>query len=233
MRAFVESTSWVFVLGATLMWVATSEAAPWVAKTLGADPMLAWFIAVLAVVALPLVVVAGTILRREGRPTAPVLWRQRLRFRPMTSTDRRIALRGIGVVALTSAPLSGLLVALYGLEALHPSFLGELPLGPERRWLLAAWFPFWIINILGEEILWRGIVLPRQESSFGPRAWAFNAVGWGLFHVAFGWMMLVMVLPILIVLPRAVQRTSNSWVGVCIHAALNGPSFVIVSLGLL
>lgn len=232
MKDFVSSATWVFVLGAILMWFANHSAAAWIAATLGADPLLAWFLAVLAVVALPLVLVAGLILKREGSCFTVLSWQERLRFQTMTAQDGQTALIAIGTVALGSAPIAALLYSVYGPEALEPPFMGAGPLGPNRLWLLLAWFPFWIVNIMGEEILWRGIIQPRQEKTYGSRAWMVNAVGWGIFHVAFGWKLLVMLIPILIVLPWTVQKTANSWTGVLIHAVLNGPSFVAISLGL-
>ena len=232
MRAFVSSATWVFVLGAFLMWFANHSAAGWIATTLGADPLLAWFLAVLAVAAIPLAFVAGLILSREGYAFTALYWRERLRFQTMTAPDWRAALIAVGAVALGSTPIAVLLYSIYGPEALEPPFMGTIPLEPDRLWLLLAWFPFWIVNILGEEILWRGIVQPRQEKIYGSRAWMINAAGWGIFHIAFGWKLLVMLIPILIVLPWTVQKTANSWTGIFIHAVLNGPSFIAVSLGL-
>jgi len=36
----------------------------------------------------------------------------------------------------------------------------------------------------------------------------------------------------LFILPYIVQRRRNSWVGVAIHAGVNGPGFVAVAFGL-
>jgi len=40
-----------------------------------------------------------------------------------------------------------------------------------------------------------------------------------------------MLLPLSLILPYAVQRTGNTWVGVILHAAVNGPAFVAISMG--
>ena len=114
-----------------------------------------------------------------------------------------------------------------------PSFMSFEPLTRGRYWLLGVWFPYWILNIMGEEILWRGVMLPRQEVAFGKYAWIVQALGWGLFHVAFGWELLLTLLPILIIQSYVVQKRKNSWVGVVIHGGLNGPSFVAIALGVL
>eukprot|EP01084_Bolivina_argentea_P125403 222196_1 len=67
------------------------------------------------------------------------------------------------------------------------SFLKFDPLTPGRHWILAVWIPFFFVNIMGEEILWRGIMFPRQELYFGKYTWIVHGVGWFLFHIAFGW----------------------------------------------
>jgi hypothetical protein len=132
-RAFVSSATWVFVLGAFLMWFANHSAAGWIATTLGADPLLAWFLAVLTVVVLPLAFVAGLILRREGYAFTALSWRERLRFQTMTAPDWRAALIAFGAVPLGSAPIAVPLSSIYGPEALHLPFMGTAPRSSRSR----------------------------------------------------------------------------------------------------
>lgn len=232
MRAFFDSGSWVFVLGAALMWVANQPAPEWVDKIFDTDPLLSWFLCVLAVVVIPLGLAAGLVLRQEGTVLESRIWRDRLRFRPMTSDDWRATLIAVGAVALGSAPIAAVLLLAQGEESFHPPFMGGVPLGDDRLWLLLAWFPFWVVNIMGEEILWRGIIQPKQITVYGSRGWMMNSLGWAIFHLAFGWKLMLMLIPILVVLPWTVQRTSNTWTGVVIHAVLNGPSFIAISVGI-
>jgi len=107
------------------------------------------------------------------------------------------------------------------------------PLTAGRYWLLAVWFPYWILNIMGEEILWRGVMLPRQELAFGNKTWIVHGLGWGLFHIAFGWQLLITLLPILFIQSYVVQQRKNSWIGVIVHAGINGPGFLAIAFGLL
>ncbi len=142
----------------------------------------------------------------------------------------------IGALLLIGAVTAGLSAALrlvVGEVDPQPPFMRVEPLTPDRYWLLLIWLPFWVLNILGEEILWRGVMLPRQEQTFGRWAWLVNSAGWLLFHLAFGPRLLLLLLPILALTPYAVQRRRNSWVGVVIHAGINGPGFLSVALGLL
>jgi membrane protease YdiL (CAAX protease family) len=133
--------------------------------------------------------------------------------------------------------LSGLIIK--GLELISgefdptPDFMSFEPLSNGRYWLLLVWFPFWILNIMGEELLWRGVMLPRQEIAFGKYAWLIHGFGWGLFHVAFGWQLLLTLIPLIFIQPYLVQKTQNSWVGVIMHGGLNGPSFIAICFGLI
>jgi membrane protease YdiL (CAAX protease family) len=86
---------------------------------------------------------------------------------------------------------------------------------------------------MGEEILWRGVIFPRQEIVFGRSTWIVHGICWSLFHIPFGLHLFLTMLPILFIQSFAVQRTQNSWTGVLIHAVINGPSFIAISLGIL
>jgi membrane protease YdiL (CAAX protease family) len=81
------------------------------------------------------------------------------------------------------------------------------PLEKGRYWLLLVWLPYWILNIFGEEFLWRGVILPRQEAALGKYAWLFHGSGWGLFHIAFGWQLLVTLLPLIFIQSFVVHQT--------------------------
>jgi len=108
-----------------------------------------------------------------------------------------------------------------------PSFLARNS-GSNAR-VFAAWIPLFVTNILGEELCWRGYVLPRQEATWGPAAWLANGIPWCLFHWSLGWPILVMLLPITLLLPWVVQRRRNTWVGIIIHAVFNAAGFLLAT----
>lgn len=74
--------------------------------------------------------------------------------------------------------------------------------------------------------------MPRQEMALGRWAWLANGIGWMLFHVAFGGAIFVALWPVLFVLPYVVQHRRNSWIGVIVHAGLNGPDELAVAFRL-
>lgn len=112
-----------------------------------------------------------------------------------------------------------------------PPFMAFEPLNEGRYWLLLVWAPYWVLNIMGEEILWRGVMLPRQELAFGKYTWLVHGTGWALFHIAFGLTLLITLLPLIYIQSFIVQKTKNSWVGVLMHGGMNGPAFIAIALG--
>lgn len=123
----------------------------------------------------------------------------------------------------------------FGFPALEtsPPFMKFDPFSPSERWMLSVWAFMFFFNIVGEELLWRGYILPGQEITHGNMAWLINAALWMMFHLCFGLTLMIMLLPIILVLPYAVQKTENTNVGILIHALLNGPSFIMISLGII
>ncbi|MBP7462050.1 MAG: hypothetical protein KBA26_12235 [Candidatus Delongbacteria bacterium] len=61
--------------------------------------------------------------------------------------------------------------ALIGQYDHSPAFMSFEPLSTGRYWLFIVWFLYRILNTLGVEFIWRGVMLPRQEIAFGQHTW--------------------------------------------------------------
>lgn len=131
--------------------------------------------------------------------------------------------------------ISKFLHSSYGIPKIEttPSFMKFEPFQGTERFLLLVWGIMFFFNIFGEELMWRGYILPRQEIRLGKNAWIFNALLWVLFHVCFGIQLMILLFPIMFILPYSVQKTQNTTVGIYIHALINGPAFILVSLGVI
>lgn len=223
----------IYFSAALLLFLLTKYAIPFMSSVTGQETVLFWFIIAGLGVFLPLIITGYFILKSEGCLLSKETLRDRLRFKKVTKSDLWWSFGGLLLVLLISGALMKLMVLLLGEFDHTPAFMAFEPLSTGRYWLLAVWLPYWILNILGEEFLWRGVMLPRQEVAFGKYTWVLHGFGWGIFHVAFGWQLLITLMPLMFIQSYIVQKTKNSWTGVIMHGVINGPSFIAISFGLI
>jgi len=223
----------IFGLAGVVLLLETRFLIPFLAEATGWETIIIWFIVAGLGMFLPLLIAAYIFIRKEGYRLDRELWQVRIRFQKVSLNDWMWGLGGIVLSGLMAALVMELLKAVIGHADTQPAFMSFEPLTDGRQWILLIWFPYWLLNIMGEEIFWRGVLLPRQEAVFGKAAWAFHGICWSIFHVAFGWQLLLSLIPMLFIQSYIVQRQKNSWVGVIIHAGINGPSFIAISLGLI
>ena len=221
----------IFGTAGLVLYLESNFLIPYLSSITSTETVIWWFIVAAFGMFIPLLVLAMCMVHKEGWLFKAGMWKNRLRFQKLNSGDWIWGIGGMIVIGMLSYVIIFLLEKITGPTNHQPPFMQFESLGPGRYWILLVWLPFWIFNIMGEEILWRGVILPRQEVSFGKYAWMIQGFGWGLFHIAFGWQLLITLLPILFILPYIVQKRKNSWIGVLIHAAINGPGFIAISLG--
>jgi membrane protease YdiL (CAAX protease family) len=83
-----------------------------------------------------------------------------------------------------------------------------------------AYLVGWVFNILGEELLWRGYMLPRQEISYGKAAWIVHGLLWTGWHVFWKWN-LISLLPVTLAIAFTAQRTKNTSIVIIAHGLVN------------
>lgn len=110
------------------------------------------------------------------------------------------------------------------------AFVGGRLVG--NGWILLLFAVQLFFNIAGEELWWRGYVLPRQEQAFGRRAWLVHGLLWWGFH-AFKWWDMVTVLPVTLLLSYVAQRTKNNWVPTLLHLLANVLLVLLMAAGVL
>ncbi len=89
------------------------------------------------------------------------------------------------------------------------------------NWLLVTIsFVVLFFNIFGEELWWRGYLLPRQEVTQGRGAWIVHGLLWTFFH-AFKYWELIAILPVSLALSFVVQYRKSTWIGIIAHLAVN------------
>ena len=222
----------LFGIGALLLFLTTRLVIPILVSVTGVEPVVMWFLSASIVVFLPLLIMASLLLHRERRSGGQGSLGTRLWLRPMNGVDWLWAVGGLAAIGVLTGSIATALSVLQGEANLHPSFMAFDPLGPGRYWILGTWLPFFVLNIIGEEFVWRGVLLPRQQIAFGGLAWLINGMQWLLFHVAFPWQVLLTLMPITLILPYVVQQRRNTWIGVIIHTGFGAIGFLALAFGL-
>ncbi|TIS96449.1 hypothetical protein, partial [Mesorhizobium sp.] len=93
---------------------------------------------------------AALLLYRERRPGRLGSLGARLWLRPMNGGDWLWAVGGLAAVGVLTGGIGAALRMLQDGKNLHPSFMAFEPLDPGRYWILSAWLPFFVLNIVGE-----------------------------------------------------------------------------------
>ncbi|MEM7111040.1 MAG: CPBP family intramembrane glutamic endopeptidase [Chloroflexota bacterium] len=200
------------------------------------------FEALVLVTTIPMaLLIAATAVsyQREGNEMNWSAFRARMRFGQLTW---RNAALGIGIAILGMLGY-GLLSAL-SLELIQRGLIwlpNTLPAIIDPRLQLTTegldafvggtirgnweifilYFIMLFFNIVGEELWWRGYILPRQIAEHGRWAWLIHGILWTLFH-AFKWWDLLNLLPICLLISYFSQRTRSSWPGFIAHYIFNG-----------
>ena len=228
----LDGSAALFGAGALLLFLTTRVAVPAFVSAVGSETVVMWFLAASIVLFGPLLFTAALLLHRERDSQRQGSLGARLWLHSMNGGDWLWAVGGLASVAVLTGGIGALLRMLQASEDLHPSFMAFKPLGPGRYWILGAWLPFFVVNIIGEEFVWRAVALPRQEIAFGERAWLVNGILWLLFHAAFPWQVLLTLVPITLILPYVVQRRRSTWTGIVIHAGFGAMGFLVLAFGL-
>lgn len=213
-----------------MLWATVALVIPWLRDAFGIPPLIGWYFSGTLLVLLPILSFGGLMAWRELSVQNLSEWCKRLRLVQMNRGDAAWTIGGLLVISIASAAV--LALARWQDPRFRPSpwFLAQSP--GWHTWVFCAWIPLFVTNIFGEELCWRGYLLPRQESALGRAAWLGNGIPWCLFHWSFGWPILVTLLPITLLLPWIVQRRRNTWVGIIIHGAFNAAGFLAATSGL-
>jgi membrane protease YdiL (CAAX protease family) len=134
------------------------------------------------------------------------------------------------LVALVDIALRPVIVVLTGTVfpflAQPKGYDGSAMFAPELRgqfvgaWhLLGFFFVQGLFNsFLGEELLFRGVLLPRMEGTFGKWDWVANGVLFGFYHLHQPWGILSSVLTGVIYAFSA-RRFHSTWFSIILHSA--------------
>lgn len=220
-----------------MLYVSTRQVIP-VLNGWGFHPALSWFISSSLLVFIPLFCVAIYNVSKAGIAGDYKSVLSRLWLTKPSTKDWLWAIVGAVVILIATAIvmyLSNLASQAFLDKPFQtsPSFMHFEPLHSGQYWILLIWVIFFFFNIMGEELMWRGYLLAGTSGKYPRTAWLYNAIFWLMFHIPFGYELMIMVLPTFFLIPYLVQKRKNTWIGIIIHAGLNGPGFILVSLGII
>jgi uncharacterized protein len=87
-------------------------------------------------------------------------------------------------------------------------------------WFLGLYLVNAIFNtILGEEFLFRGVLLPKMEGVFGRWSWVANGVLFGFYHVHQPWGIAGSVISGVFLYALPSWRFRSTWMGIIVHSA--------------
>ena len=94
-----------------------------------------------------------------------------------------------------------------------------------QRLVGAWWFlGLYVVNavfntILGEEFLFRGVLLPKMEGVFGKWSWVANGVLFGCYHLHQPWVILDAVISGVLLNAFPAWRYRSTWMSIVVHSA--------------
>jgi membrane protease YdiL (CAAX protease family) len=182
-----------------------------------------------SLVMIGMLIAAMAGLANEGHPFTWTGVAQRFR---LTRLDKRTWAWAVGglIVYVLLAVLANVFVPL-----IYKAIQFTPPIDTAEPWGLSA-LPLVLmtltLNILGEELWWRGYILPRQELQFGKTTWIWHGLMWAFFH-AFKWWTIPALLFVCLVVPFVAQRTKNTVPGILSHFVVNGLGVLLAVIQLL
>lgn len=97
-------------------------------------------------------------------------------------------------------------------------------------WVVGVFTLGWFFNIVGEEFLFRGYLLPRQELAFGKSAWLVNTAVFWFIHIYQPWV-LIQILPAMLLQIYIVQVRKNTWISIIQHGFVNSLTIFLLIAG--
>ena len=175
------------------------------------------------------------------------LWLRQPRSERTGNINRRLWWWLIPLVVLTalyemqaSGVLDHLWVSMFPYFAEPSNFALSSYLGsPEgQAKIVGVWGFFGLLivsalfnTVLGEELLFRGVLLPRMAGAFGKWDWVANGILFGLYHIHQPWMMFSAALEGVFIFAFSTKSSGSAWFGIIAHSG-QSVYFAFLVLGL-
>jgi uncharacterized protein len=103
----------------------------------------------------------------------------------------------------------------------------------EGAWQLVALFVVMGLfnTVIGEELLFRGVLLPKMRGAFGRFDWVANGVLFGLYHLHQPWSIFSSIVDGVFLYALPSRRFRSAWFGIIVHS-MQTIVFIFLALGL-
>jgi membrane protease YdiL (CAAX protease family) len=186
-----------------------------------------------------LFVLSMIIVRQEESDLRWVTIKRRLRLnapRDPTTGEQRLrhwlwlvpAFVGIALIdVVLVSTIDDIWVSIFPFIAEPPGYsFGAIFESPEiLEQLVGAWWFFVLFvvyavfnTILGEEFLFRGLLLPKMEGVFGRGSWVANGVLFGFFHLHQPWGILSTIVGGVLFFSLPAWRFRSTWMSIIVHS---------------
>ncbi|HEV2073478.1 MAG TPA: CPBP family intramembrane glutamic endopeptidase [Thermomicrobiales bacterium] len=146
----------------------------------------------------------------------------------------------VGVLAIQLIPLQAVWEWMFPFLAEPDKYsFAELLQSEERKEALeGAWQVLGLFlvlglfnTVIGEEFLFRGILLPKMHGVFGKHDWIANGLLFGLYHLHQPWSILSSMVRGVLLYALPSRRFRSAWFGIIVHS-MQTVFFIFVALGL-
>jgi membrane protease YdiL (CAAX protease family) len=135
-----------------------------------------------------------------------------------------------------------LFIFIFGLETALPGQTGPstrdfgefISSDAGKEFFRGAWGWFAVVivlavfnTVLGEELLFRGLLLPRMKGVFGKYDWVANGVLFAVYHLHTPWVIPAALVDIF-ALAYPSRRFQSAWMGIIVHSAQSVVIIVVV-----
>lgn len=96
---------------------------------------------------------------------------------------------------------------------------GQSFLSGNWGWYALILVMFVFNTVLGEELVFRGLLLPRMNRVFGRRDWLANGVLFAAYHIHVPWMMPATLLVDTFAIAYPAKRYQSAWIGIAVHSS--------------
>jgi membrane protease YdiL (CAAX protease family) len=236
----------IWALSALPMGLLAFVVTPRLAATTQWPLLMAYWVSIIAGLVWQFIL-ALAILRYDGHQLNWQTFAMRLRYqKPVHPRTGRASYRllwwTLPFIALSAVLQSGIVNLPdidgwlgRGIQHLPQYDLSGLTKGDYRGawWILLLFFLTSVFNyVLGEELMYRGILLPKMEGVFGKWDWFFNGVLFGCYHLHKPQVLLSTSLYFGLVFALPSKIFQSSWMAVIIHG-LEGLLGAILVLGVI